>query len=486
MKMAHSHRHLGNKGILLALYLAVLLAGGAAFGQDAKLQAKLDKLLKNREVYPWKVSVLAVEVKTGRPIFASRETRPLIPASNMKLVVTAAALSRWGADYEFSTLLARRGKDIVVIGSGDPGFADPLRSVKYGRDPTSVFREWARILKNAGLSKAGDIIIDDSIFDDAFVHPDWTKDQLREKYTPPSGGLNLWENWVWVYKHSRDSQKNLKLQVGPAAANEKESKQVPLAHRRVSISGGPKAARQRAGGLAVPPGQKGWVKPADPGVFFGSVFRAVLANEGISVSGQVVRQKLSDAEGKLDKQVVILARAGTKLTSIIRRTNVFSRALYAECLIKRLGKDASGAGNWKNGAAAVGRFLTGKEVGARPEEFTIADGSGLSRNNLLSPTALVAVLKYMAKHPDAETFRNSLAVWGQSGTLKWRSSKSVLAGRVFAKTGTINGVRSLSGYLRTKRGKLIAFSILLNEVPRKKGQRAWKLREDICRLLVNY
>ena len=177
----------------------------------------------------------------------------------MKLVVTAAALSRWGSDYKFGTLLARRGNDIVVIGSGDPGFADPLRSVKYGKDPTSIFRDWARILKNAGLSKAGNIIIDDSVFDDAFVHPDWLgkdlKAQLNKWYTAPSAGLNLWENWVWVYKHSRDSQKDLKLQVGPAAANGKESKNIPLAHRRVSISGGPKAGRQRAGGARGPNGQ---------------------------------------------------------------------------------------------------------------------------------------------------------------------------------------------------------------------------------------
>ncbi len=465
--------------------LVVLLAGGAAFGQDGKLQAKLDKLLRHKDVYPWKVSVLAVEVKTERPIFASRETRPLIPASNMKLVVTAAALSRWGADYEFGTLLARRGNDIAVIGSGDPGFADPELNVKYKRDPTSVFREWAKIVKKAGLSKAGDIIIDDSIFDGRFVHPDWPRTQLNKWYTPPSGGLNLWENWVWVYKHSRGSDGKLRLQVGPTAANGNESKQVPSAHRRVSISGGPKAGPKRAGGLAVRPGQTGKTMATDPGVFFGSVFRAVLANEGVSVSGQVLREKLSNSKGELDEQVTRLARSGTKLTSIIRRANRSSRALYAECLLKRLGRTQGRSGNWKNGSVAVSGFLTEK-VGAKAEEFVIADGSGLSRKNRLSPTALVAVLKHMAKRADAESFRNSLAVWGQSGTLRKRSKKSALAGRIFAKTGYIKGVRSLSGYVQTKRGKLIAFSILMNKVPEGKGLRAKQLQQDICGLLVSY
>ncbi len=92
----------------------------------------------------------------------------------------------------------------------------------------------------------------------------------------------------------------------------------------------------------------------------------------------------------------------------------------------------------------------------------------------------------MAKRPDAAAFRKSLAVWGQSGTLGKRSSKSVLARRVFAKTGYIKGVRSLSGYVRSKRGKWIAFSILMNKVPPGKGWRAKKLQQDICELLVDH
>jgi D-alanyl-D-alanine carboxypeptidase/D-alanyl-D-alanine-endopeptidase (penicillin-binding protein 4) len=395
----------------------------------------------------------------------------------MKLVVTAAAMSRWGPDYKFGTLFARRGNDIVVIGSGDPGFMDPDLNVKYKRDPTSVFRQWAKILKKAGLSKAGDIIIDDSVFDGKFVHPDWPSKQLNRWYTPPTSGLNLWENGVWIYKHSWDAQKKLKLQVGPTAANGHESnpklKKGPLAHRRVSVSDG----------LAVRSGQTGKTMATDPGIFFGSVFRAVLANEGISVSGQVVRQKLTDAQGQLDEQLVLLARNDTKLTGIIRRANTSSRALYAECLFKRLGRIGTQPGNWKTGAAAVKKFLIKK---VKVKDFVIADGSGLSVKNRLSPTTLVAVLKYMASRSDARNFRDSLAVWGQSGTLRKRYKKSILAGRVFAKTGYIKGVRSLSGYVRSKRGQWIAFSILMNKVPTDKGLRAKQLQQDICELLVGY
>lgn len=461
------------------IFTLVLLAGGVAFGQQAGLQAKLDKLLRHKDVYPWKVSVLAAELKSGQTIFSSRSTRPLIPASNMKLVVTAAAVSRWGANYEFVTLLGRKGKDVVVIGSGDPGFAGPAMQITYNQDPTTVFRDWAGKVKRAGLREVSNVIVDDSIFDKQFHHPNWPSKQLNRSYTPPVAGLSLWRNLVTVKKTKRDSRGVLELLVEPGISYRPKDKEVPDSRRQVWISGGPGAKAGYAGGV------QSSVGVADPSVFFGCVFRAVLAKEGVSVRGQVVRQRLSDAEGKLDEQVVILAQASTKLTDIIRRANTWSRTLFAECLLKRLGVAPGQQGSWASGSTAVGKFLTDR-VRAGADQFVIDDGSGLSRKNRVSPAALVAVLQYMHGRSDAKAFRESLAVWGRSGTLSKRSNKSVLAGRVFAKTGYIRGVRSLSGYIQTKRGNWIGFSILMNEVPGGHGWRARQLQEDICQLLVDY
>ena len=464
-------------GLVFAL---VLLAGGVAFGQQTTRQNKLDKLLRHKDVYPWKVSVLAVELKSGETIFSSRSTRPLIPASNMKLVVTAASVSPWGANYEFITLLGRKGKDLVVIGSGDPGFADPALQITYKQDPTTVFRDWAGKVKRAGLRDVCNIIVDDSIFDKQFQHPNWPPSNQRNRtYTPVVGGLNLWRNLVTVKKAKRNLPGNLKLLVEPAISYRPESKRAPESHRQAWISGRPGAMAGYAGGVQSSSGVD------DPAVFFGSVFRAVLAKEGVSVSGQVVRQKLSDAEGKLDEQVVPLARASTKLTDIIGRANKWSRALFAECLLKCVGAGAGQQGSWASGSAAVGKFLTDR-ARANVDQFVIDDGSGLSRKNRVSPAVLVAVLQYMHRRSDAKAFRESLAVWGRSGTLSKRSNKSVLAGRVFAKTGYIRGVRSLSGYVRSRRSKWIAFSILMNKDPDMNGWRARQLQADICQLLVDY
>lgn len=459
--------------------LLALLTGSFTSLARADIQARLDMLLRHKDVYPWKVSVKAIDLSTGRTIFASRETRPLIPASNMKLIVTAAAVDRWGADYEFVTYLARKGKDLVLIGSGDPGFADPALQIKYNQDPTTVFRNWADKLKRSGITKVANIIVDDTIFDQQFIHPNWPKKQLNRTYTPPVAGLNLWRNLASVKKHGRTSTGQLQLLVEPWVSYFPKGKQPPEVFRRVWISGGPKSGDDYAGGVNSSTGVD------DPGIFFGSVFKAVLARQSVSVTGDVLRRSVTNAHGQLDPDVIVLDQISTKLTDILGQANRLSRALCAESLLKRFGAAPGRQGSWSSGSAAVGRFLTDK-VGASEDQFVIDDGSGLSRKNRISPALIVDVLRYMHKGHDAEAFRESLAVWGQSGTLWKRSRKSVLAGRVFAKTGYIDGARSLSGYLRTKRGRWIAFSILMNEVPDGKAGRNWKLRSDICALLVNY
>ena len=262
-----------------------------------------------------------------------------------------------------------------------------------------------------------------------------------------------------------------------------KAKRPPDAHRQAWITGGPGAGPDYAGGVESKTEKKTGVTTAtDPGIFFGSVFRAVLAKESIPVRGEVLRKRVTDVHGQLRSDVAVLAQTSTKLTDIIGRANKVSRNLFAGCLFKSLGAAPDQYGSWTSGSEAVKTFLI-DQVGAKADQFVIDDGSGLSRRNRLSPTVLVAVLKYMHSRDDAEVFRKSLSIWGRDGTLRKRSSKSVLAGRVYAKTGYISGVRSLSGYIRTKRGNWVAFCILMNKVTN--GWRARQLQQDICELLVN-
>ena len=456
-----------------------LLIGSFTCPARADIQARLDTILRHPDVYPWKVSVKAVDLSTGRTIFASRSTRALIPASNMKLLVTAAAVDRWGANHEFVTYLARRGNDVVLIGSGDPCFADPALQVKYNQDPTSIFRNWAQTLKRAGISRVANVIVDDTIFDQKFIHPDWPKNQLNRSYTPPVGGLNLWENLASVKKHGKTSDGDLKLLVQPWVSYFPKDKQPPESFRQIWVSGGPKASNRYAGGVNSSTGVD------DPGIFFGSVFKSVLVSQGISVRGEVQRQSVTNDHRQLNPDVVVLDQASTKLTDIIGRANKLSRALCAETLLKCLGATPGQQGSWASGISAIHEFLRG--VSLRDlNQFAMYDGSGLSRKNRVSPALVVDVLEHMHKSNNAQAFRESLAIWGRDGTLRKRPNNSPLAGRVLAKTGYIKGARSLSGYVHTKKGKWIAFSIIMNEVPDGTGGRNWQLRSDICNLLVNY
>ncbi len=464
------------------IFILILLSGGLLQAQQAKVQAKLDEMLRAKDVHTWKVSVLAVDLASGRIICSSRPERPLIPASNMKMVVIAAAVSRWGTEHEFVTLLGRRGRDLVVIGDGDPGLGEALLIANRGQDQTSVFRKWAGTIKERGMTQVGDIIIDDTVFDQQFVHPNWPKDQLHKWYAAPPGGLNLWENWIKVWR-STGSGDRLKLFIEPAvsygslagAGDSAKSK------RQVWISSGPEDDANQAGGVRNTGGGGTRTTVADPGVFFGSVLRAVLDKQSVAVSGEVRRGRVGDGRGKLPTDTVILDRATTRLIEVIGRANKYSRGLFAECLLKRLGSDIYAQGSFASGAAAVGEFLTG-HVGAKPDQFTIDDGSGLSRENRLSPSVLVNVLRYMAARPEGDIFRKSLSISGQDGTLRARLNTRDLKRKLYAKTGYISGVYSLSGYMQTKRGKWIAFSILINKMTNR--SRAKQLQLDICHLLV--
>jgi D-alanyl-D-alanine carboxypeptidase/D-alanyl-D-alanine-endopeptidase (penicillin-binding protein 4) len=152
--------------------------------------------------------------------------------------------------------------------------------------------------------------------------------------------------------------------------------------------------------------------------------------------------------------------------------------LYAEALCKRLGHAVTGQpGSWASGTAAVGDFM--KKIGVAPSQFTLVDGCGLSRENAVSSNAITTLLEYDFFSPNAQVFRESLGVAGVDGTLGYRFKGSDLRGRVLAKSGYIDGVSSLSGYLHAKDDAWYAFSILMNKLPDKTNNMAKSIKERI-------
>ena len=208
----------------------------------------------------------------------------------------------------------------------------------------------------------------------------------------------------------------------------------------------------------------------DPPMYAATVLADSLQAAGIPVSA--VGRDRSARQHYLANETgwTLVAENQTPLTTVMARANKDSMNLYAECLSKRLGFAASGQGSWAAGTAAVGQFLS--KIGVPSSEYSIVDGCGLSRQDAISANLMATVLEHDFYGPNAKTFMDTMAVVGIDGTMEDRFKGTDLRGRVFAKSGYINGVSCLSGYLHARDGGWYAFSILLNNIAVGDGKAA--------------
>jgi D-alanyl-D-alanine carboxypeptidase/D-alanyl-D-alanine-endopeptidase (penicillin-binding protein 4) len=216
----------------------------------------------------------------------------------------------------------------------------------------------------------------------------------------------------------------------------------------------------------------------DPPMFTGTVLTETIARQGVKVTGEVMRDRsVHERHAKDPNGWTVIAALDTKIATVLDRANKDSMNLYAECLCKRLGREISGdSGSWANGTAAVGAFLA--KIGVPPTQFHLDDGCGLSRENNVTADAIVKVLAYDFRGPNREVFLHSLAVPGEEGTFKKRF-RGPLHDRVFGKSGYVNNVSALSGYLKARDEKWYAFSILMNNLPGGTNNTAKDMQERV-------
>jgi len=205
----------------------------------------------------------------------------------------------------------------------------------------------------------------------------------------------------------------------------------------------------------------------------------VLRQHGIEVRGRVRLVKPGEALSPLT--TLVEHRSG--LLSAIQVANKRSQNFYAEQILKTLGREVHGQGSFERGVEVVTRFL--QQRGLNPDGYRLVDGSGMSRRNRLSARCITNLLAVLAHAPVAEPYLESLSQAGVDGSLRSRLREPKYAGKVFAKTGTLTGVRALSGYARSQRGELLAYSFLMNGRSAETG-RARSLQDQALRLLVGY
>jgi D-alanyl-D-alanine carboxypeptidase/D-alanyl-D-alanine-endopeptidase (penicillin-binding protein 4) len=441
--------------------VATTAAAPAPAPGDAALARRIDAIFERTGAT---AAVRVIELPSRRELYARDADRPVLPASNMKLVTTAMALDRFGPEHRFQTTLAMSGDDLHLIGGGDPGLGDPSIASWSKRKPTDDFAPLAQALIDRGLTRIkGNLYYDDRALDEQWTHPSWSKSFREFWYAAPVSGLNFNDNCIDVTVHPTEPGKPAQFEVMPPTARVRivnncvtDDKQTAAIRRGDGptdyvLSG---ACKEKAT-LASKPVD-------DPGAFTADAFRTYLASRGVTIDGSILRAP-AQRPAKLDT----LATRGTAMSDIVKRVNKSSQNFMAEALDKLCGEaarresggDASGT-SWEAGERAAKAFLT--RIGVDPAPLRLVDGSGLSRENRVTARLLTDLLAAMSRHPHAKAFHDSLPIAGVDGSLRKRLSD--VKGRVQAKTGTIGGVRTLSGYAQTADGRTVAFSILCNDI----------------------
>jgi D-alanyl-D-alanine carboxypeptidase/D-alanyl-D-alanine-endopeptidase (penicillin-binding protein 4) len=405
-------------------------------------------------------SIHIIEADSGRTVYDHDAKELMIPASNMKIITGAAALNYLGPNYVYKTGVGLSGDALVVIGSGDPLLGDEKTDSKYGREPGWIFKDIANELKKKGIGTIEGIIVDSSVFDDEPVHPSWPDDELNRWYACEVSGLNYNDNCIQI------SAKNIDGKV--AIFVEPQTAFVSLINKVTPISTGSSAIgtyrNSQPNMLTVFGKCKDAVGPFDvaierPAAYFGFLLYENLAEADIDAKGELVEKTLDEGS-----DLVPLIEFSTPLTDCLARCNKDSLGLVAEAMIKTIAamnNPDKKNGSWKEGRELISKFLLG--LGLDKSQFYIDDGSGLSRQNELTAYAITTVLSSIYKSRNWQLYKDTLAVGGVDGTIEKHFREEKYKGKIFAKTGSIAGVKALSGLCVTGQGDYM-FSILSNNI----------------------
>jgi len=466
-------RPVGKIAALLVLTVLLLSVGPVplAVPQDSQIRAPgglelaLQAEVGRAQQASAELGVHIVELDSGETVYALNADAPRIIASNSKLFTTAAALDAFGPGYFFETRFVRRGKvrngvlegDLGVVGGGDPH----ISGRDYAGDSYAAFRPWAQDLREHGINRVtGDVYLAHGLFAPPNIHPDWPRDQLTRWYEAPVDALSFSDDCILVRVWPSASGGRPRVELVP------DVPVLRLENTARTIPGrrGQQVIIARVGDALVVRGAiwKGsgpvetWVTIPDPVRYFGEGLKAALAEGGVAVDGHL--RPVDELPGAVWEGVGVHR---SDLLSIIQVTNKRSQNFYAETLAKHLGALRCGHGSWPGGMQAIGEFLQG--IGVPAGSFTMADGSGMSRENRFAARHLTLLLRHMFFHPAGREFAQSLPYSGEDmGSWKRRMAVPPYRGNVLAKTGTLDGVSALSGYAKAVSGKSYAFSILCN------------------------
>ena len=486
------------------------------------LKARIAAHISQPRFAPAAWGVKIVSLDTGKTIFEHNAEKYFSPASNAKLYSTALALDRLGGDYRIKTTLYGTARpdstgivkgDLIVYGRGDPTMAARLNEGDYYR----ALEPLADKLLAAGVRIIeGDLIGGESFFQGPPLGSGWEWDDLQWYYGAEVSALSINDNSVDLFvRPAERAGIPCTVRTGPQTnhitimnrtqtvakgAEGRISVYRPLGENVVYISG-----RLPVGDR----GYAGYVAVHNPAGLFVNLLREVLVRRGIEVKG---RARTADWKYRevspvdLAKLFEIASVESLPVKDIVRETLKPSQNLWAQLLLLQVGAiagrsnaEAARAGEGEKGSSTGPRpasppnppseFATTEEIGieamgvflaqagVKKGEVLLEEGSGLSRKDIITPGATVELLRFMSRHRWAQAYRDALPIAGVDGTLEKRMKATPAENNVRAKTGSLQYVNALSGYVTTAAGERLAFSIMINNASNR--ERTTSPRDDI-------
>jgi D-alanyl-D-alanine carboxypeptidase/D-alanyl-D-alanine-endopeptidase (penicillin-binding protein 4) len=467
--------------------LALALASSAFAGSIGET---IERLLASSPVARtafWGIQV--ADLQRGKILYECNAHHLFIPASNTKLFTTALALERLGAGYTFETRVltsslpdpaGRIPGSLTLAGGGDPnlsGRAIPYQADAPEGDPLRAIQQLADQIAARGVKRVeGDIIGDDTRYLWQPYAPGWAIEDAESEDGPPVSALSLNDNVQVVRVQPGAHQGDLAaISLEPTIEYYQIDNQIRTTvgrgERYVDFERVPGSRRLRLWGT-IPlrdPGIRLLVSIEDPAEYAALALRQALEDRGIVVEGRArAKHRYASAGHTLTAPPEIAPKTGIELARLVsaplvedlRITNKVSQNLHAELALRAVAYARRKVGSFEAGIAELQAFL--EEIGIPSEAYEFHDGSGLARLNLVTPAAVVHLLRYMAREPRRAQWLSLLPVAAVDGTLRSRFVASPVAGKVHAKTGTLSHVSALSGYIERRNGQWVAFSILAN------------------------
>jgi D-alanyl-D-alanine carboxypeptidase/D-alanyl-D-alanine-endopeptidase (penicillin-binding protein 4) len=474
----------------------------------AELQSRIGEIVRQPALEPGFFALKIVSLDTGEVIFEQNANKFVRPASNMKLYTVAAALDRLTPDYHFMTSVYAKEKpdkgtikgDLIIYGRGDPSFAARFNNGDYFKG----INDLADRIVAAGVKRVkGDLVGDESYFNGAPLGSGWEWEDLTWAYGAQISALTVNDNAIDLsVKPGEKVGAPVVITSGPPATF------MTIVNRATTSAAGSRSDLNIYRGLgantleitgSVPLGGNGFsgsVAIPDPALAFVTMLRDALVKRGVKIDGRI-RTITARSGGSIIRRgvaalfhiseapepVEIVRLLSPPFGLIAAHTLKPSQNQYTELILRALGempivvpidkKDVpsriSELGpvvdqmSEEAGLRVVNDFL--HQAGIGESEIALNDGSGLSRNDLISANATVQLLTFMSKHKYFAQFRDALPIAGVDGTLRTHMRGTPAEGNLRAKTGSLSSVASLSGYVTTAAGEHLVFSMILNNYP---------------------